>query len=57
MFSLLLYVIKNKDLYTTNQEICNINTRSDINLPVCNLAVFQKGAYLDLWNVKNKLTN
>ena len=44
---LLLFVVKNKDLYTTNQEIHNITTRSNTNLhpPVCNLTVFQKGAY------------
>ena len=43
---LLLFVVKNKDLYTTNQEIHNITTRSNRNLhpPVSNLTVFQKGA-------------
>jgi hypothetical protein len=47
IFSLLLFVVRNKDLYTTNQEIHSINTRSNINLhpPVCNLTVFQKGVY------------
>jgi hypothetical protein len=47
LFSLLLFVVRNKVLYTTNQEIHNINTRSNINLqlPVCNLTVFQNGAY------------
>ena len=47
IFSVLLFVVKNKDLYTTNQEIHNITTRSNKNLhpPVCNLTVFQKGAY------------
>jgi hypothetical protein len=47
IFSALLIVVKNKDLYSTNQEIRNINTRSNINLhlPVCNLTLFQKGAY------------
>ena len=46
IFSVLLFVVKNIDLYTTNQEIHNINTRSNINLhpPVCNLTLFQKGA-------------
>jgi len=40
-------VVKYKDLYTTNQENHNITTISNINLhpPVCNLTVFQKGAY------------
>jgi hypothetical protein len=47
ILSVLLFLVKNKDLYTTNQEIHNINTRSNINLhpPVCNLTVFQKGVY------------
>jgi hypothetical protein len=47
IFSVLLFVVKNKDLYSTNQEIHNINTRSNINLHplVCNLTIFQKGAY------------
>ena len=47
IFSVLLFVVKNNDLYTTNQEIHNITTGSNINLrpPVCNLTVFQKGAY------------
>ena len=47
IFSVLLFVVKNKDLYTTNQEIHNITTSSNTNLhpPVCNLTVFQKGAY------------
>ena len=40
-------MVKNKDLYTTNQEIHNIITRSNTNLhpTVCNLTVFQKGTY------------
>jgi len=47
IFSVLLFVVKNKDLLSINQEIHNINTRSNINLhlPVCNLTLFQKGAY------------
>jgi len=47
IFSILLFVVKNKDLYTNNHKIHNINTRSNINLhpPVCNFTVFQKGAY------------
>jgi len=44
ILSVLLFMVKNKDLYTTNQEIHNITTRSNTNLhsPVCNLTVFQK---------------
>jgi hypothetical protein len=47
IFSVLLIVLKNKDLYTSNQEIQNINTGSNTNLhpPVCSLTVFQKGVY------------
>jgi hypothetical protein len=47
LFSVLLFVVKNKYLYTTNQESHNINTRSNINLhpPLCNLTIFLKGAY------------
>jgi len=47
ILSTLLFVVKNKDLFTMNQEIQNINTRCNTNLhpPVCNLMVFQKGVY------------
>jgi len=47
VFSVLLFVVKNKDLYTINQEMHNITTRLNIKLhpPVCNLTVFQKRAY------------
>jgi len=47
IFSVLLFVVKNKDLYTIKQEIHNIATRSNTNLnpPVCNVTVFQKGAH------------
>jgi len=49
----LLFVVKNKDLYTTNQEI----HRSNINLhpPVCNLTVFQKGVYFSSIKLLNHL--
>ena len=47
ILSTLLFVIKNKNLYTTNQNIHTINTRfnSDLHLPICNLTLYQKGAY------------
>jgi hypothetical protein len=47
IFSVLLFVVKNKDLYTINQQIHSINTKPNINLhpPVCNLTVFWKGVY------------
>jgi len=47
ILSTLLFVVKNNDLFTTNQEIHNINTRCNTNLhpPLCKLRVFQKGVY------------
>jgi hypothetical protein len=37
IFSVLLFVVKNKNLYTINQEVHSINTRSNINVhpPMC----------------------
>jgi len=56
-FSVLLFVVKNKGLYTTNQETHNITTRSNINLhpPVCNLTALQKGAYCSGIKLFNQL--
>jgi hypothetical protein len=47
ILSTLLFVIKNKNLYATNQNIHTINTRFnlDLQLPTCNLTLYQKGAY------------
>ena len=47
ILSTLLFVVKNNGLFTTNQEIHNINTRCNTNLhpPLCTLRVFQKGVY------------
>jgi len=58
IFSLLLFVVKNNDLNTTNQEIHSINTSSNINLhpPVCNLTVFQKGIYFSGIKLFNHLS-
>jgi hypothetical protein len=46
ILSVLLFVVKSKELFTTNQEIHDINTICNINLhpPICNLTLFQKGA-------------
>jgi len=45
IFSLLLFVAKNRDLYELNSEIHNINTRfsSDLCTPTAKLTTFQKG--------------
>ena len=44
IFPLLLFVTKNRDLYESNSEIHNINTRfsSDLHTPTANLTAFQK---------------
>jgi hypothetical protein len=47
IFSLLLFVVRNRDLYITNQEIHGINTRynTDLHFTTAKLTVFQRGAY------------
>jgi hypothetical protein len=44
IFSLLLFVAENSDLYESNSEIHNINTKfiSDIHTPTAKLMTFQK---------------
>ena len=46
-YSVLLFVAKNRDLYESNSEICNINTRfsSDLYTPCANLTTFQKSPF------------
>jgi hypothetical protein len=57
ILSTLLFVVKNNDLFTTNQEIHNINTRSNTNLHplTCNLMVFIKGVYFSGIKLYNHL--
>ena len=45
IFSLLMFVVKNKDSFKTNSDIHSFNKRfnHDLHIPVANLAVFQKG--------------
>jgi hypothetical protein len=47
IFSLLLFVVNNKEQFKFNSEIYSMNTRHNNNLhyPTCNLTVFQKGTY------------
>jgi hypothetical protein len=47
IFSLLLFVAKHRDLYESNSEIHNIDTRSssDLYIPTANLSTFQKGLF------------
>jgi hypothetical protein len=57
ILSTLLFVVKNKDLFTTNQEIRNINTRcnTDLHPPICNSMAFQKGVYFSGIKLYNHL--
>jgi hypothetical protein len=47
IFSLSLFVVKNKDQYKSNQEIHSINTGyvMNLHLPTSSLAIYQRGAY------------
>jgi hypothetical protein len=47
IFSLLMYVVKNKDLLKNNSEVHSFNTRShyDLHIPAANLAVFQNAVW------------
>ena len=57
IFSVLLFVVKNKEIFTTNQEIHSRNKRSvtNLQLPLCNLNLFQKGTYYSSIKLFNKL--
>jgi hypothetical protein len=43
IFSLLMFVVKNKDFFETNSEVHNFNTRfnHDLYIPIANLTLFQ----------------
>jgi len=47
IFSLLLYLVKNNNLFTKNLEVHNHDTRSPNNfqIPVTNLTKYQKGTH------------
>jgi hypothetical protein len=47
IFSLFIIVAENRDLYESNSEIHNINTRfsSDLHTPTANLTTFQKSPF------------
>ena len=47
-----MFVVKNWDLYTINEEIHGVNTRYNKNwhLSMANLNAFQKGASSFFWN-------
>ena len=47
IYTMSLYTVNNKHLYTINMEIHNFNTRynTNLHLPLSNLTKFQKWAY------------
>jgi hypothetical protein len=59
IFSLLIYVIKNKHLFNTNYQIHSVHTRFKTNLhpPIANVTVFQKGMYYCGIKIFNNLTH
>ena len=57
IFSLLIFVVKNKDLFLFNSDIHTINTCNNTNLhmPNTNLTIFQKGVLYSGSKLYNKL--
>ena len=58
IFSLLIFVVKNKDFFKTNSEVHSFNTRSncDLYIPVANLTVFQKEVWYSAIKICNHLS-
>jgi len=48
MLSLLIFVVQNQNLFLTNNENHNLDTRqrNNLYLPQANLTIYQKGTYL-----------
>jgi hypothetical protein len=57
VFSLSIFVVKNKHLFTTNNQIHNVHTQYKTNLhpPLANLMKFQKGVYYSGTKIFNSL--
>jgi len=57
IFSLSIFVIKNKHLYNSNNQIHSVHTRFKTNLhpPIANLTKFQKGMYYSGIKIFNNL--
>jgi len=58
MLSLLMFVVQNKNLFLTNYENHNLDTRQSNNLylPPANLTIYQKGAYYSGIKIFNNLS-
>jgi hypothetical protein len=57
IFSLMMFVARNRELFVTNANVHNFPTRShnDLHLPIANLCVFQKGVYYSGVKIFNNL--
>jgi hypothetical protein len=57
MLSLLMFVVQNKQFFSTNNENRNIGTRqrNNLYLPQANLTIYQKGAYFSGIKIFNSL--
>ena len=57
IFSTLLFVIKYKKLFASNQNFHTINMRYDshIQIPTCNLTLYQRGVYFSVIKLFNHL--
>jgi hypothetical protein len=57
IFSLLMFVVKNKDFFKTHSEVHNLNTRSthDLHIPVANMTLFQNGVWYSGIKIYNHL--
>ena len=53
----MMFIIKNKNQFTVNSEIHNVNTRQHTNLhqPTSNLTGYQQGIYCSGVRIYNKL--
>jgi hypothetical protein len=51
------FVLQNQEKFTSNTEVHNINTRSELKLhkPISNLRLYQKGVYYMSIRIFNKL--
>jgi len=57
VFSLMMFVAKNREIFVINANFHNFPTRShnDLHLPNANLSVFQKGVYFSGVKIFNNL--
>ena len=57
MLSLLMFVVQNKNIFLTNNENHNLDTRqrNNLYLPQANLTIYQTGAYYSGIKIFNNL--